>query len=119
MQTDFIDIEQLCFIGGSRQEIIFELFDEYDEPLDLSSATAEVALGDYCNRSITYIKKAASIEAGTDSNSNVKNVILATLETNDTENLHGKFILQLQIKLSENDLIIPIQGVLDIQEKLK
>ena len=117
MQTDFIDIEQLCFIGGSRQEIIFELFDEYDAPLDLSSATAEVALGDYCNRSITYIKKAASIEVGTDSN--VKNVILATLETNETENLHGKFILQLQIKLSENDLIIPIQGILDIQEKLK
>ena len=116
MQTDFIDIEQLCFIGGSRQEIVFELFDEYDAPLDLSSATAEIAIGDYYNRSITYIKKAASIEVGTDSNSNV---ILVTLETNETENLHGKFILQLQIKLSANDLIVPIQGILDIQEKLK
>lgn len=115
MNTDYISLEPQSFIAGSRQVYTFELYNFDDTEMDLKDATAILAVGNYCNPSITVLKKTANIEK----NSNdVYNLVSVVLESEETKDLHGKFLFQMQISLSDNATIIPLEGILDIKSKI-
>ena len=102
------DLEEFAFIGGTKYELTFDVYDSASAAIDLSTSTATWVLSPYGNP-----QYAALTKTGVLSGSPVNRVIF-TVESADTETLSGKYTHQPVIVDFTGDEFRPSQGIVTI-----
>lgn len=101
------NLDELSFIGGSFQELTFNIYDDSGNAVNLSGATLSWTLSYYSDPATVPVTKTPVSGSST----NQKRVNLAGA---DTLALSGKFIQQFRIIDSSGSSFIPSQGVVNI-----
>lgn len=115
MIDNVIQLPELHFIAGSRQILEFEVYDDENEPLDISDAMITFIVSDNSKKKI-YLTKEITIPKEIIT---THNIVSVELKSSETENWAGKYIAQIQIALTKDTIIIPAEMLLCVIEKLK
>jgi hypothetical protein len=112
------DLPTVSFVGGSEQVLEFYTYrDKTGEPFDLVGCTARLSAVSAANRSgKPVILVDMSITSSDDSD--ISNVLVATLQGSDTVNLEGKYIYQISIMDSDGTSDIPRHGIFLISRNI-
>lgn len=107
-------LEPISFIGGNSQNLIFPVFDENNNPIDIEGYSYEFVLCRYDIRnSSVVLKKSGELIKDSDNNK-----FEVHLESKDTKQLEGKYIYQLSIIVSAEDTYEIGQGFCTITRNL-
>ena len=101
-------LEPFQFIGGTLQELTFDVYDSASAPLDLSNTTCYWVMSPYGNPQYATLT-INGVQSGT-----VTNQFRVTISGSSTQNLHGKFTHQPVILDYNGKEYRPSQGVLII-----
>ena len=101
-------LEPFQFIGGTLQELTFDVYDSASAPLDLSNTTCYWVMSPYGNPQYATLT-INGVQSGT-----VTNQFRVTISGSSTQNLQGKFTHQPVILDYNGKEYRPSQGVLII-----
>lgn len=108
------------FVGGATQELMFHCYHKSNhEPSNLSFCMANFSVVSYVNKySSPILSKTMTIQAGTEADGRIYNVLTVVLNPEDTKELRGKYIYQITIRDVANLAEIPGQGLLHITNNI-
>ena len=101
-------LEPFQFIGGTLQELTFDVYDNASAPLDLSNATCYWVMSPYGNPQYATLTINGAITAS------VTNQFKVVVSGSSTENLQGKYTHQPVVLDYDGQEYRPSQGVLII-----
>lgn len=118
MLNKMYSLPELCFVGGSSENLEFNLY--YDKsnprPFNIYGGEATFSIVHFSNKnSAPVVSKKMDIVL--DNSSMSYNVLRVTLDPTDTVHLSGKFIYQITMK-DVNDNVEISQGVLTIHSNI-
>ena len=87
------ELQEDSFVAGTTKTFRMYALYEDQNPIDLPGATAYFNLSDYVNDDVQVINKEAEVLYA----DGARSVISATLDSNDTRALHGKYIYQFMV----------------------
>jgi hypothetical protein len=105
------DLEEFVMSGGANEELVFNVVDEYDNPVSLSGATISWNLSKYGSSQAVVTKSGTSGSA-------VSQFVVALLPE-DTIDLSGKYVQQYTITTTSGSKIIPSQGLINIRSNIR
>lgn len=112
-------LPELCFVGGSSEDLQFNLFcNEADpQPFNLFGGIANFSIVNFLNKNSTpLVSKKMDISMNAEETH--YNVLRVSLEPADTVDLFGKFVYQITIKDIEGNVDIPHQGIINIYNNI-
>lgn len=111
MRHDIYTLPEITMVGGQTETLQFRLFDANGDPF--SGASGNFAVVDFSDQEgDPVISKAVDISLG---GSNIASVDLAP---SDTLELHGKYIYQLTLYDTSDNVEIPGQGIMQITHNI-
>lgn len=118
MLNKMYSLPELCFVGGSSENLEFNLY--YDKsnprPFNIYGGEAIFSIVHFSNKnSAPVVSKKMDIVI--DNSSMSYNVLRVTLDPTDTVHLSGKFVYQITMK-DVNDNVEILQGVLTIHSNI-
>lgn len=106
------------FVGGETQDFMFNTyFYKNRRPFSLTGCTANFAIVSFTNKMGKPILT-KPMEAIFNDDGTINNVLIVTLDPEDTVELCGKYIYQIQIRDIDGDVEIPKQGLLYITNNI-
>ena len=106
----------IYFVGGETQQLSFHIYSHMNKrPFSLSGCKAQISIAEIKNKfgePVVVKEMSAVSENGTD------NVLTVTLEADETVDLQGKYIYQIQIMDVDGTVEIPNQGVMYITNNI-
>lgn len=119
MLNKMYSLPELCFVGGSSEDLQFNLFyNEADpKPFNIFGGEANFSIVNFLNKnSIPLVSKKMIIAINEEET--YYNVLRVSLEPEDTVNLFGKFVYQITIKDIDGNVDIPHQGIINIHNNI-
>lgn len=105
------------FVGGETQELLFHVYcHDRKCPFYLTGCAADFAIVSFTNKTGAPIV-IKEMEYGSEEDA-ASNVLRVVLEPNETYQLCGKYIYQIQIRDIEGNVEIPKQGILYITNNI-
>lgn len=112
-EHDIYALPTIEFVGGSTQEFaLHAYFHKGRRKMNMDGCSATFSLLGYTNKGGEPIVS-KSMEVAEDDDG-TKNILRVALTSEETAELHGKYIYQVTITDSEGDTDIPKQGILRI-----
>jgi hypothetical protein len=105
---DLLNLNEISFIAGSDQELVFNVYTSACALVNLSGATIEWKLYRYANPNVTMLSKAGSLTGSPVNQFNVK------IDGIDTSGSQGKFIQIYSITDSSSSVVRPGFGIVNI-----
>ena len=106
------------FVGGETQDFMFNtFFYKNRRQFSLTGCTANFAIVSFTNKMGKPILT-KPMEAIFNDDGTINNVLIVTLEPEETVELCGKYIYQIQIRDIDGDVEIPKQGLLYITNNI-
>lgn len=107
----------ISFVGGETQQLSFHIYSHISKrPFSLSGCTAQISISEINNKfgEPVLVKEMAAVtgENGPD------NVLAVTLDADETVELQGKHIYQIQIKDIDGTVEIPGHGAMYITNNI-
>ncbi len=84
------NIQEVSFIGGTYKELVFDVYDAYNTPIDISTFSCNWVLSPYGQPDYVALSKTGVI----DTTCTDKNRFIVYLYSNDTIGLSGKYVQQ-------------------------
>lgn len=111
-------LPRIDFVGGETQNLMFHVyFHRNRRPFSMTGCTANFSIVSFMNKMGTPILS-KSMNAIFNDEGTIENVLTVTLEPQETVNLYGKYIYQIQIKDIDGVVEIPKQGLLYITNNI-
>lgn len=106
------------FVGGETQDLAFNIyFYANKRPYSLSGCTANFSIVSFRNRIGTPIlTKEMGVAFNTEGT--INNVLTVTLSPEETVDLFGKYIYEIQMRDIDGDVEIPKQGILYVTNNI-
>lgn len=109
---------RIDFVGGETQNLMFHVyFHRNKRPFSLTGCTANFSIVSFTNKTGAPILS-KSMNAVFNEEGTIENVLTVTLKPNETVNLYGKYIYQIQIRDIDGVTEIPKQGLLYITNNI-
>lgn len=112
-------LPELCFVGGSSEDLQFNLFcDKSDpKPFNIFGGEANFSIVNFLNKNSTpLVSKKMDINMNNEETH--YNVLRVYLEPADTVDLFGKFVYQITIRDIDGNVDIPHQGIINIHNNI-
>lgn len=119
MLNKMYSLPELCFVGGSSEDLQFNLFcNEADpEPFSIFGGEANFSIVNFLNKNSTpLVSKKMDISMNDEETH--YNVLRVSLEPADTVDLFGKFVYQITIRDIDGNVDIPHQGIISIHNNI-
>lgn len=112
--ANIFTLPTLNFVGGETQDLSFSIYYyKHGKPYSLSACEANLSIVSMINKNgQPILSKQMSVRY--DSTGTVDNVLYVTLMPEDTINLSGKYLYEIQIRDIDGDVEIPKQGFMYI-----
>lgn len=111
MRDNYYTLPQISFVAGQTKTLGFNLWTEGGELFNADGCTGNFSVVEYSNKTgDILISKNMTFEVGEDPE--MVSVAKVELTPSDTVGLYGKYVYQLTIKGTGNDVEIPNQGIL-------
>lgn len=119
MLNKMYSLPELCFVGGSSEDLQFNVFYDKDnpKPFNLFGGTAKFSIVNFMNKNSTPLVS-KDMEIDLNEEDTHYNVIRVSLEPMDTVDLFGKFVYQISIKDIDGNVDIPHQGIINIHNNI-
>lgn len=119
MLNKMYSLPELCFVGGSSEDLQFNLFHNKDnpEPFSVFGGEANFSIVNFLNKNSTpLVSKKMNISINDEETH--YNILRVSLEPADTVDLFGKFVYQITIKDIGGNVDIPHQGIINIHNNI-
>ncbi len=119
MLNKMYSLPELCFVGGSSEDLEFNLFYNKDdpEPFNVFGGEANFSIVNFLNKNSTPLVS-KKMEINMNDEETHYNVLRVSLEPSDTVDLFGKFVYQITIKDIDGNVDIPHQGIINIHNNI-
>lgn len=119
MLNKMYSLPELCFVGGSSEDLQFNLFcnEAAPEPFSIFGGEANFSIVNFLNKNSTpLVSKKMDISMNDEETH--YNVLRVSLEPADTVDLFGKFVYQITIRDIDGNVDIPHQGIISIHNNI-
>lgn len=119
MLNKMYGLPELCFVGGSSEDLQFNLFFNKDnpEPFNIFGGEANFSIVNFLNKNSTpLVSKKMDISMNDEETH--YNILRVSLEPSDTVDLFGKFVYQITIRDIDGNVDIPHQGIINIHNNI-
>lgn len=119
MLNKMYSLPELCFVGGSSEDLQFNLFcNEADpEPFSIFGGEANFSIVNFLNKNSTPLVS-KKMKIGMNDEETHYNILRISLEPADTADLFGKFVYQITIRDIDGNVDIPHQGIINIHNNI-
>ena len=119
MLNKMYSLPELCFVGGSSEDLQFNLFYNKDnpEPFNIFGGEANFSIVNFLNKNSTPLVS-KKMDIGMNDAETHYNILRVSLEPSDTVDLFGKFVYQITIKDIDGNVDIPHQGIINIHNNI-
>ena len=119
MLNKMYSLPEIRFVGGSSEDLQFNVF--YDErnpkPFNLFGSEVSFSIVNFINKNSTPLVS-KRMEVGLNDEETHHSVLRVSLLPADTVDLFGKFVYQISIKDIDGNVDIPHQGIINIHNNI-
>ena len=110
MQPEIYTLPTISFVGGATQEIRFNLKDADGEVFNATGCEASFAVSEYGKKDRLFTLTPSFLSDA----SGVLSVMIVEVPSANTRNLDGKYIYQVTLIDSQDNVGIPNKGIMNI-----
>ena len=112
-------LPEIDFVGGSSEDLQFNVFYNENDPKPMSLFGGEVnfSIVNFINKNSTPLVS-KRMEIGINEDETHYNILRISLNPEDTVDLFGKFVYQITIRDIDGNVDIPHQGIMNIHNNI-
>ena len=119
MLNKMYSLPEIRFVGGSSEDLQFNLYydDDGPKPFNIFGGEANFSIVNFINKNSTPLVS-KRMEIGSNDDKMIYNIVRVSLDPDDTVDLFGKFVYQITLKDVDGNVDIPHQGIINIHNNI-